>query len=224
MSLFCLLRRLTGRFYYLLVACLPGVLASWLAIQVERPGRRPALAFYVLNIASQTLLNRLGAGSLGRTPALVRRLAQLLVFGTASGYLLHTAARKGYPSDLLGSALRWLLGPLDVARSTRSSADDGRRPEAAAAAEAGTQRRCPHRDSCVRNQLTAFARPLLACGLAQTLMPAVWRPSLLLRPIELLQKSRTPGFFRPSLFVASFALAFKVGDRRSRNCDFCYLS
>lgn len=53
-AIFCLSRHLFGRFYYSLVAVVPGFFGSLLAILVERPSRRRALAFYVANIASET--------------------------------------------------------------------------------------------------------------------------------------------------------------------------
>lgn len=46
-SLFCFLRHLTGRFYYSLVSIIPASLGCLLAIHIEKPNRRGALAVYV---------------------------------------------------------------------------------------------------------------------------------------------------------------------------------
>lgn len=52
---FCKFRHLFGRFYYTLCAYMPSFFGSLLAIYMERPSRRRALAFYVSNVASETL-------------------------------------------------------------------------------------------------------------------------------------------------------------------------
>lgn len=52
---FCLSRHLLGRFYYSLCAYVPSFFGSLLAILIERPSRRRALAFYVANLGSETL-------------------------------------------------------------------------------------------------------------------------------------------------------------------------
>ncbi|RWS19704.1 hypothetical protein B4U80_05306, partial [Leptotrombidium deliense] len=54
-AFFCATRKLSGTFYYTLVSALPAFLGSLLAIQIERPSRRGALAVYCANIASECL-------------------------------------------------------------------------------------------------------------------------------------------------------------------------
>ncbi|XP_075678678.1 transmembrane protein 135-like [Dermatophagoides pteronyssinus] len=49
----CLSLNLSGRFYYPLNAYIPSFFGSFLAILIERPSRRKALAFYVSNIATE---------------------------------------------------------------------------------------------------------------------------------------------------------------------------
>lgn len=52
-SLFCLCRHVTGKFYYRLISIFPATFGCLLAIQIERPSRRNALAVYVANVASE---------------------------------------------------------------------------------------------------------------------------------------------------------------------------
>ncbi|KAH9423898.1 hypothetical protein DERP_005482 [Dermatophagoides pteronyssinus] len=49
----CLSLNISGRFYYPLNAYIPSFFGSFLAILIERPSRRKALAFYVSNIATE---------------------------------------------------------------------------------------------------------------------------------------------------------------------------
>lgn len=56
---FCMSRHLFGRFYFTLCAHLPSFIGSLMALMYEKPSRRKALAFYVANIASETVFNNL---------------------------------------------------------------------------------------------------------------------------------------------------------------------
>lgn len=51
----CGLRRGFGRFYYRILVCVPALLSSYLSLLIEKPARRQALAFYMLNLASEIL-------------------------------------------------------------------------------------------------------------------------------------------------------------------------
>ncbi|CAG2112932.1 unnamed protein product, partial [Medioppia subpectinata] len=60
-TFFCGVRRMSGRFYWSLSSWLPSLVSSGLAILIERPSRRQALAVYCANLASHTA-NRSSSG------------------------------------------------------------------------------------------------------------------------------------------------------------------
>lgn len=55
MGFLCILRALKGNFNYFTCAFIPSVLGCYCAILVEKPQRRPLLALYVANVATETL-------------------------------------------------------------------------------------------------------------------------------------------------------------------------
>ncbi|CAL8090612.1 unnamed protein product [Orchesella dallaii] len=59
MFFWCTLRWLKGNFNYFTLAFLPGFFGCYCAILMERPQRRPLLALYVVNVASETLFTML---------------------------------------------------------------------------------------------------------------------------------------------------------------------
>lgn len=58
-SMFCLVGKLNGKYGLYSSAFIPSFIASFLAILIERPSRRPPLAIYVTNVASETIYNML---------------------------------------------------------------------------------------------------------------------------------------------------------------------
>lgn len=61
MFFLCQLRRLKGNFNYFTLGFIPSVLGCYCAILVEKKQRRPLLALYVANVASETLFRMLRA-------------------------------------------------------------------------------------------------------------------------------------------------------------------
>ncbi|XP_017845874.1 transmembrane protein 135 [Drosophila busckii] len=107
----CLLRYLLGRFYFSTVVFVPALIAARIAITIERPVRRAPLAFYVANVATESLWKMLEARGW------VRSLpnGQVLILGislTALLYMYRTGVHLTKPSlnDATFKALRIVIG------------------------------------------------------------------------------------------------------------------
>ena len=104
--IFCMSRRVLGKFYYLFAAHIPATIGSYLAIQVERQSRRSALSFYVANIAGETVFNKIMQK--GWFPAIPKGEVALFAVSTAS--LLYLIHRDGFGKDPVSLAFKFLLG------------------------------------------------------------------------------------------------------------------
>lgn len=103
---FCGSRRILGKFYYTLAAHLPAIIGSYLSILLERRSRRPALSFYVANIATETVWNKLvRKGFLSPIP-----YGEVLLFTLSTSALLYIIKKNGYGKDPVSFAFKFLLG------------------------------------------------------------------------------------------------------------------
>lgn len=104
--IFCMTRKVMGKFYYILAAHVPAIIGSYLAIQIERPSRRSALSFYVANVAGETLFNKLVHKEL--FPVIPKGEVGLFAASTAS--LLYFMHINGLGNDPVSFGFRFLLG------------------------------------------------------------------------------------------------------------------
>lgn len=120
---FCSVRKVTGKFYYTLCASLPAFIGSLMAIYIEKPSRRSALAFYVANIASECLFNI--ASNRGLITTIPK--GQVILFTLSMSILLLLIKRHGYGSDPVSLALRFLMGSQEarIRRKKMTSNKDG---------------------------------------------------------------------------------------------------
>ncbi|UXI22912.1 DEAD/DEAH box helicase [Sarcoptes scabiei] len=103
--LFCLNRYVFGRFYYTFSAYVPSFLGSLLAILNERTSRRQALAFYVTNIASETLFRVLVTR--GHLKPVTN--GQFYLFATAVMILISLYENESLNDHFLKNALNILI-------------------------------------------------------------------------------------------------------------------
>ncbi len=116
-AFFCLSRHLFGRFYYSLVACVPGFFGSLLAILVERPSRRRALAFYVANIASETAYRILASrGYISPVPG-----GRAMLFTGAIVSLLFLFETGALKDPLLSFVFRLVIGSKVAQKKSKST-------------------------------------------------------------------------------------------------------
>ncbi|XP_075145687.1 transmembrane protein 135-like [Haematobia irritans] len=105
----CLVRHLLGRYTLLSVAFIPTFLASLMAILVERPQRRPLLALYVANVASESLWKM--AEARGWVKSIPN--GQVVIFGASISallYLYRLGLHKTTCKDSLFGILRIFVG------------------------------------------------------------------------------------------------------------------
>ena len=114
--LFCLTRRLTGKFYYSLCAYTPAFIGSLLAIMIERPSRRPALAVYVANIASETIYRIFRA----RGYIQPVKNGQILLFTVSMSILLYLIKKNGFGTDPVSLALKFIIGREEAKLKSRT--------------------------------------------------------------------------------------------------------
>ncbi|XP_054166120.1 transmembrane protein 135-like [Oppia nitens] len=111
--LFCLTRQLMGKFYYSLCAYTPAFIGSLLAITIERPSRRPALALYVANIASETIFRIF----ISRGYMKPIKNGEILLFTVTMSILLYIIKKNGFGVDPVSLALKFIIGREESKRS-----------------------------------------------------------------------------------------------------------
>ncbi|XP_015783768.1 transmembrane protein 135-like [Tetranychus urticae] len=116
-TLVCVLRKVSGKFYFSLFAAIPAFLGSYLAVFIEHPGRRKALAFYCANIASECIYR------VALRHSYVRPLprGEVALFTVSISLLLYIASRYGLRRDPIGMALKLILGRTEF-KSSKSTA------------------------------------------------------------------------------------------------------
>ncbi|XP_054157368.1 transmembrane protein 135-like, partial [Oppia nitens] len=106
MTVFCNMRRFTGKFYYTLCAYLPVFLSSLFAILIEKRSRRAALAIYCANIASETLYRML----VNRNYIRPVPRGEVILFTVSISVILLIVRKYGYGKDAVSSGLKFILG------------------------------------------------------------------------------------------------------------------
>ena len=178
----CLLRNMLGQYYFSTVAFWPCFLGSLSAIVVERPQRRPLLALYVANVATETLWNM--AESRGWVKSIPK--GQILLFGASISillYLYRLGLHKTSSKDSLFDILRIFVGkpeegPLKTEENNelppQPDSTSRSRPAVSLATINGwlqvynsllaklkqKHTSCNHRDNCVRNAIMGGLKPL----------------------------------------------------------------
>lgn len=102
----CALRRGFGRFYYRVLVCAPALLSSYLSLLIERPARRQALAFYLLNLASEIVF-RMTVTKGYFKPI---RNGETLLFATSLAAWYYLLKTHGFGHDPVSGAFKVLVG------------------------------------------------------------------------------------------------------------------
>jgi hypothetical protein len=121
MSISCVLRNNSDRYYYRVQCFLPGLLASYMALLVERPSRRPALAFYMANMSSELLFKwYVEAGYIKPLPH-----GETILFAIGMACWLRFVRIHGFGHDPVSVALKYLLGPLEAKSRAKNATANG---------------------------------------------------------------------------------------------------
>jgi len=175
----CFVRALLTFSNFWTVALLPGWLASFLSIFVERQSRRAALATYVTNLASQALVSSgLNHGWIRQrhgfdiilsctASSILLWLAKQPDFSTSINNAQEAVSNKGSTRDGTITALGTLIGTDELACS-----EGVQHSYASSVTSSWTEVRhssCPHPGSCFNATLQSFLRPLALGAVGQTL-------------------------------------------------------
>ncbi|XP_057373857.1 transmembrane protein 135-like [Daphnia carinata] len=202
-SAFCIFRKLCGKFRVLSSGFFPSVLANIIAILVERPTRRPALAVYVTNVASETIYNQLvDRGFLKPIPH-----GDIVLFSVTLACLFRWFQTTQDHSNFLFKLIRALVGDGELRPSSNIPAGkkNGKR--------IWNKRHvlCPHSNGCIQNCFQILVKRFLcgwglhACG---SLLLSF--PLLLRKPSNLLVLLRGMKHVRFGAFLASLATAYQA--------------
>lgn len=116
MSISCFLRNNSDRYYYRIQCFVPALIASYAALQIERPARRPALAFYLANMASELVYKV--AATQGYVISFPH--SETIVFTIGMACYLHFLRVHGFSHDPVSVALKYLIGPLEAQSRART--------------------------------------------------------------------------------------------------------
>lgn len=108
----CALRRTFGRFYYRILVCAPALLSSYFSLLIEKPSRRQALAFYLLNMSSEIVYRMLVTKGYFKPI----RHGETLVFAMSLAAWYHLIRTEGFGHDPVSAAFKALIGK-DEAKS-----------------------------------------------------------------------------------------------------------
>jgi len=218
-----------GKFYYSLCAYTPAFLGSLLAIMIERPSRRPALAIYVANIATETIF-RIFAARGYFTP--INR-GEVLLFTVTMSVLLYLVKKNGFGNDPVSLALKFIIGREEAKKRTKSS--NQRNAESAYLSLPFVpksnlkssnylvwlisklnsifpkHKSCPHEGrSCPTYVSAAFIRSFLFGWIGKTALQTFSKPKVLLsRPWILKRNLLDSQNINFGLFLAAFTAIYK---------------
>jgi len=235
----CALRRGFGRFYYRILVCAPALLSSYLSLLIEKPNRRQALAFYMLNLASEIVFRM--ATTKGYFKPVKHGETLLFALSLAAWY--HLIKSEGFGHDPVSAAVKVLIGR-DEAKS-RSSKAGGQRAESGSLAgnsgggsgsgsgalglrwPGGRHASCPHAQrSCLEYVLApAPSRFLLGYAIQCALKLSAKAHQLLQAPGPTLRESLlSAGSLRFGLFLATLVSGGRLAScllRRHSNSNQC---
>lgn len=201
------------------MAYIPAFFGSAMAVLIEKPDRRSSLAFYVANVASETLFKI----SVDRGYLRPIRHGQVYLFSVAIATIMLLAKYHGFEDDPLSATIKLIVGPEEAAlrrpKRAISKAEDQLVIEPHRSYGPSLSRfifdrhpLCPHGSvSCLRYSTRAAVRALLIGYVAQlgmrvaTKLPAIWSDPQLLGTVI-----RDRGPIKLGLFLCTFSGFYKA--------------
>ncbi|XP_074594243.1 transmembrane protein 135-like [Brevipalpus obovatus] len=116
--LFCFSSRCLGRIYLSLIGHVPSILGSFMAIHIEKSSRRGPLAFYVANIATETLYRLLVYKKLLKPLP----YGEVILFTSAMSVMVYFVKKNGFSNDAISFALKLVIGKQEFIKSSCSNA------------------------------------------------------------------------------------------------------
>ena len=198
----CALRNSFGRFYFRVLVWAPAIVSSYLSLMIEKPERRQALAFYLLNLASE-IVYRMAVTKGYFKP--VKRGETLVFALSLAVWLSLLKTRGGASRDPISVAVKMLIGRDEL----RSAADEQRRRNSCLVAPSC----CPHKQtSCLYYIVEPIPTRFLLGYSIQTLLKLAAKPlDLIQKPSETLKQSLTsPSSIKFGLFLASLVSSARL--------------
>lgn len=221
----CLVRYILGRFYLSTVAFVPTVLASVVALLIERPARRTPLALYVANVGTEALWHMLEArGWVRSLPA-----GQVAILGcsvTALLYMYRKGVHDGKLKDVSFKALQVLIGkeeqgPLKAPTVETHTADSSQ-PAINLSSIAGylqiydrlrkaKHSSCPHGEACGKYALIGGLKPFVGGIGVQVGLKLLLNISKLIKlKMDLRKQIFNKQSLQLGLALGSFSLLYRV--------------
>lgn len=191
----CLLRKLLGSFTYPSMVFLPALLASCVAILIEKKGRRSTLSLYMTNLAVETTYNML------KERKLVQPIpnGEIILFCTATATMMYLYRKKDSLTDGLVSALvRFFIGSGDAGGHQLVSSSE-------------SSQLISRRESTAINWLQPTLKAF-GTGYLIQLVPVLAGKIkyIITRPGKLFRSFLNKDCFRCGLFLGSFVAIFKI--------------
>jgi hypothetical protein len=209
-----------GKFYYSMCAYTPAFIGSLLAIMIERPSRRPALAIYVANIASETIFRIFIARGYMKPV----QHGEVFLFTVTMSVLLYIIKKNGFGSDPVSLALKFIVGReetkschlthqqlLPVHPKDNSKSNLLRKLIDKFNSMFPKHESCPHRHrSCLTYISSAFLRSFFMGWFGKSVVKTLSKPRLLLlRPNKISDNFFNSDHLYFGLFLASFTAIYK---------------
>lgn len=219
LGFFCILRHLLRHINFLTASFLPAFLSSICAILIERPERRPLLAIYVTNVASESLWQT--ALEYGYVRSIPR--GEVLIFMAAMTVLGYYFRTPKPLSKMMNSILQIVLGrdesgimiqPCQSNPVIASESVTSQQPSSwmrrLLSMFTKKHSACPHKRGCIPHIALAASRGFaqgFLLQLALTILPSV--PRLWKSPSKLYPMLSRKGNISAGLFLGCFISVFK---------------
>jgi hypothetical protein len=189
----CTFRNTTGRFYYRMLVLFPGLISSYLSLLIEKPARRQALAFYLLNMASEVFYKMaINAGYLRPL-----KHGETLLFAVSLAAWYHFIKTNGFGHDPVSGAFKYLIGREEAKSRSRREQKMAVREEGAvrmkqgrlellyeslAVQLGGRHDSCPHKEpACLYYVVRPIPSRFLVGCLIQTFLKLSSKPMELIK-------------------------------------------
>lgn len=198
-----------------------------MAVLIEKPNRRSSLAFYVANVASETLFRIFVARGYFKPI----KYGQVYLFTLSIATLMHLARKHGFEEDPLSTAIKVVVGP-EEAKAKAAIVEQSKNDRTPSCKSQGilnwlkflvlTARHeyCPHpRTSCISYVSYSAIRALLIGFGAQLCLRLVTKLSLIAKdPSLALNIIQDRNHIKLGLFLLAFTGLFK-----GSNCTFRWM-
>ncbi|CAI4226368.1 unnamed protein product [Auanema sp. JU1783] len=202
----CRLRHLFGMFTPFTLGGLSSILASFIAIFVEKPTRRPGLALYLLNLASETFYRHLCI----QGSAVAIKYGQCIPFAAGLAIFMVLFSKNMLSKPMLdffklthginkkSENLEKLPVPISFKAFLTNLRKEGSKTE-----------HCEHENSCASNIMENFVRNyVLGYGLSTALTVIGGFPKLITNPQAIIRKMFSLRFQKLPAFLALLPLLF----------------